>query len=332
MANPATAREAAQRMIHGNAPVAQAQRFGKKTNRRRGGPCTLAPRHGARGLIVVKTSVYFQRGRAGVDMGFELDDTSRGRVRASPAIGAFERDNGVELRDLTVGYRGRVALEGVGGHFVPGSLTAVAGPNGAGKSTLLKAVAGVTPIRSGAIRFGAERRLGYLPQRAEIDRGFPIAIGEFIALGAWRRFGALRRPPSGLDGEVAQAAAAVGLADVLARPIAELSVGQFQRVLFARLSLQDAAIVLLDEPFAGVDEATTHDLMAIVLGWRAQGRTVIAVMHDLDTIRAFFPTTLLLAGACVGWGATVGVLTGENLARARKRLAGGAQSRTGAPA
>jgi len=117
---------------------------------------------------------------------------------------------------------------------------------------------------------------------------------------------------------VARAAAVTGLENLLKRSVEELSAGEFQRALFARLVLQDAAVILLDEPFASIDEATTEDLMGLVRRWHKEGRTVIAVLHDLDQVQQDFPTTLLLARACIAWGETPSVLTANNLTRARK--------------
>ena len=221
---------------------------------------------------------------------------------------------------MSVAYGTRLAVAGITGQFAPASLTAVVGPNGAGKSSLLQAIAGIRPLQSGRIGSAASHQniLAYLPQKAEIERNFPVRVGELIALGAWRSFGAFRRPPDSVFDRVAEAAASAGLDGLLNRPIESLSVGEFQRALFARLLLQDASVILLDEPFAAVDERTAEDLLRVVLHWHETGRTVIAVLHDLDQVRAHFPTTLLLARSCIAWGDTVSVLTEENLARARE--------------
>jgi zinc/manganese transport system ATP-binding protein len=129
-------------------------------------------------------------------------------------------------------------------------------------------------------------------------------VSELITLGGWREFGAFRTPGIALRARAAAAAETVGLSGRLRRPIAELSVGEFQRALFARLILQDAAVILLDEPFAAVDAQTMSVLFDRVLQWHRQGRTVIVVLHDLDLVRTRFPSTLVLAQRCVAWGAT----------------------------
>jgi zinc/manganese transport system ATP-binding protein len=213
-------------------------------------------------------------------------------------------EGGVLLRDVTVCYGRCVALEAVTGEFVAGSLTAVVGANGAGKSTLLAAIAGVVRLVGGVVNFAARQRLAYLPQLAAIDLDYPLTVSELITLGGWREFGPFRSPGSAMRARVAAVAETVGLAGRLARPIGEISVGELQRALFARLILQDAAVILLDEPFAAVDAQTMSVLLEQVTRWHQEGRTVIAVLHDLDLVQARFPSTLVLARRCVAWGPT----------------------------
>jgi zinc/manganese transport system ATP-binding protein len=204
----------------------------------------------------------------------------------------------------------------VNGRFEQGTLTAVVGPNGAGKSTLLDAMAGLIRTYRGEIICPARKRnqVAYLPQQARLDREYPITVGEIISLGLWPTAGGFRA--SGLRERVAEAADAVGLANLTRRRIAELSVGQMQRALFARLLLLDAQVILLDEPFAAVDAGTVEALLALIARWHNQHRTVIAVVHDFDQVRAHFPSTLLLARTSIAWGDTRSVLTDENLAKA----------------
>ena len=166
----------------------------------------------------------------------------------------------------------------------------------------------------------ARHRLAYLPQQAELDRSFPITLGELVALGDWRNFGSVRKPPRRLAASVHEAVATVGLETFINRQIAELSVGQFQRALFARLLLQDADVILLDEPFASLDESTTDDLLRLLQRWREGGQTIVAVLHDLDRVRLHFPSTLLLARSPIAWGDTSLSLSADNLARAHMAL------------
>lgn len=216
------------------------------------------------------------------------------------------------LQDVTVTHGRRPAVHHVSGRFAPGSLTAIVGPNGAGKTTLLRAITGLHRLAAGRIE--ADGPVALLPQGSTLDRSFPLACLDVVALGAVAEAGPFRAMSTGR----AQAAlAAVGLVGFERRPIGSLSAGQFQRVLFARLMVQDAPILLLDEPFNAVDARTEADLLAVIHGWHRSGRTVIAVLHDLDLVRAHFPQTLLLARHVVGCGPTAEVLRPEALLRAR---------------
>ena len=229
---------------------------------------------------------------------------------------------GVTLRDLTVGYRDRVALEAVSGVFAAGSLTAIVGPNGAGKTTLLQAIVGLVSPRGGSIEVATAMvpaDLAYLPQSPAIDRDFPISVLEFAALGGWRTVGVLGRAPRELRSRGLGALEAVGLGEQTDRMIGELSVGEFRRALFARVVVQDAAIILLDEPFAGVDAATSEELLRLVRRWHGEGRTVMAVLHDIGQVLATFPETLLLARKAIAWGETAKALSAENIVAAGLR-------------
>jgi zinc/manganese transport system ATP-binding protein len=210
----------------------------------------------------------------------------------------------VLLRDVTVRYGRQVALEAVSGEFPPGSLTAVVGANGAGKSTLLAAIAGTVRLSGGTIKCAAPGRLAYLPQVTAIDCEFPLTVRELIALGGWPEFGAFRALPPDIERRAAAAAETVGLTERLGRFIGELSRGELQRALFARLMLQEASIILLDEPFAAVDAQTAATLIDHLTRWHREGRTVVAVLHDLDLVRTRFPSSLVLARRCVAWGPT----------------------------
>lgn len=220
------------------------------------------------------------------------------------------------VQNLTLGYDRHPAVHHLGFQLGKGSLTAVVGPNGAGKSTLLKALTGELRPLEGQIRLGASR-ISYLPQLSEVDRSFPISVEGFVAMGLWHQVGAFGWISGPARLQVADALASVGLTGFNQRPITALSGGQMQRVMFARLLLQDADLVLLDEPFTSVDARTADELLEVVKRWHGEGRTVLAVLHDMETVRAHFPYTLLLAREKVAHGATAQVLTAENLFRAR---------------
>jgi zinc/manganese transport system ATP-binding protein len=226
----------------------------------------------------------------------------------------------IRLRNLTVAYDRRPAVHDLTGDFAAGSLTAIIGPNGAGKSTLLKAISGALRPAAGSVDLNGLPRsqLAYLPQQADIDRAFPMTVADTVLMGAWARIGASHGVDGKTAGDVQEALAAVGLDGFHRRSIGSLSAGQFQRVLFARLFLQNARIVLLDEPFTGVDARTTRDLLDLLVRWHQRDRrTVIAVLHDFDHVRAHFPHALLLARELIAWGDTEQVLTLENLRSAR---------------
>jgi zinc/manganese transport system ATP-binding protein len=222
-----------------------------------------------------------------------------------PEIGAARR---IELREVTVRYGKRIALEAVSGAFAPNSLTAVVGGNGAGKSSLLAAIAGLARPASGTITGVTPHRLAYLPQLPTLDREFPLTVAELVMLGGWREFGAFGSPSAAMRARAAEAAATVGLTERLDREIGEVSRGELQRALFARLIVQDAPLILLDEPFAAVDARTVAVLLGQVRRWHQEGRTVIAVLHDFDLVRANFPSTIALATRCLAWGPTEAAL------------------------
>jgi zinc/manganese transport system ATP-binding protein len=228
-------------------------------------------------------------------------------------------DGAVILHDVTLAYDRRPAVHHLSGSFARGSLTAVVGPNGSGKSTLFKGIVGLLRPAAGRIERGCFSRGGiaYLPQSAEIERRFPISVIDTVLLGHWRRIGWARATSRQLREAAQRAVAAVGLEGFERRRIETLSAGQFQRVLFARLIVQDAELILLDEPFGAVDWRTAEDLLRLIVDWHREGRTVAAVLHDLDQVGGYFPDTLLLARECVAWGPTREVLMPQNLRRAR---------------
>lgn len=224
----------------------------------------------------------------------------------------------VTLRDLTVSYRGHPAVHHLSGAFGAGLLTAVVGPNGAGKSTLLGALGGTIRDYQGRIERDPKQRVAYLPQASALDRSFPVRVHEVVAMGLWSRIGSFRglRPED--RGGVEHALAAVGLGGFGRRWLGELSAGQAQRVLFARVLMQDAGLIPLDEPFNAIDARTTADLLALLQRWKHESRTVIAVLHDLEQVREHFEQVLLLARERVAWGPTAEVLKAEHLFMARQ--------------
>jgi zinc/manganese transport system ATP-binding protein len=225
----------------------------------------------------------------------------------------------LRFHNLTLGYDRHPAVHHLSGTVESGALLAVVGPNGAGKSTLFKGIVGSLKPLAGSIErngFGG-RDIAHLPQVPDIDRTFPIGVYDMVAMGLWRAKGAL----GGIGGTdhvvIGSALAAVGLTGFEARGIGTLSGGQMQRMLFARVIVQNARVIVLDEPFAAIDTRTSDDLIDMVRHWHGEGRTVLAALHDIDLVKANFPQTLLLAREPVAWGATRDVLTAENLLKAR---------------
>ncbi len=226
----------------------------------------------------------------------------------------------LKFRDVTLGYDRHPAVHHLNGEVAQGALLAVVGPNGAGKSTLFRGLAGILKPLSGSIDLGGLdiSDIAYLPQSVDIDRTFPISVFDLVGTGLWRSTGFFGGMGKSAREKITQALAAVGLNGFENRSIGTLSGGQMQRMLFARVLLQDARLIVLDEPFNAIDAKTSADLLALVKRWHGEGRTVLAALHDMDLVRAHFPETLLLARGPVAWGSTAQVLTAENLTEARR--------------
>ena len=221
----------------------------------------------------------------------------------------------LKFHNVTLGYDRHPAVHHLTGEVAAGALVAVIGPNGAGKSTLFRGLAGILKPLSGSIDLGGLdiRDIAYLPQSVDIDRSFPISVFDFVGTGLWRAIGFFGGMGNSERDKITQALAAVGLNGFENRAIGTLSGGQMQRMLFARALLQDARLIVLDEPFNAIDTKTSADLLALVKRWHGEGRTVLAALHDMELVRDHFPETLLLARGPVAWGATAEVLTAENL-------------------
>ncbi len=243
-----------------------------------------------------------------------------GRGAVGDVVNATAMTAQLRFRDLTLGYDRHPAVHHLDGAVAPGALMAVVGPNGAGKSTLFKGIVGVLTPLGGKIDLCGltPRDIAYLPQAAEIDRTFPISVYDMVAMGLWRTTGLFGGVGRAERDRVHEAVAAVGLTGFEDRPIGSLSGGQMQRVLFARLLLQDGRLIVLDEPFNAIDSRTVADLFDLIRRWHAEKRTVIAALHDLDLVKANFPDVLLLAREQVAWGGAADVLTPENLLKARR--------------
>jgi len=224
----------------------------------------------------------------------------------------------LSFSDLTLGYGGHPAVHHLTGTLGKGSLTAVVGANGSGKSTLMKGIVGLLKPMTGSCTVMAGTRIAYLPQQSELDRSFPARVIDLVSLGLWPRRGLLGRHRDQDREAVAKALMGVGLEGFDKRPLDTLSGGQLQRTMFARVLVQDADLVLLDEPFNAIDARTVGDLVALIKRWHGEQRTVLVVVHDLDLVREHFPDALLLARRPVAWGDARKVLASDNLLRARR--------------
>lgn len=225
----------------------------------------------------------------------------------------------LSVHDVTVAYDRRPVLWDVDYDAPAGSLVGVIGPNGAGKSTLIKAVLGLAPLASGRIEvFGEPAKkqrgiIGYVPQRESVDWDFPVSALDVVTMGRYRRIGLFRRVGKRDRAAAMACLEQVGLADLAHRQISQLSGGQQQRVFLARALAQDAALYLMDEPFAAVDAATERAIVEILRRLRSEGRTCMVVHHDLHTVPEYFDHVLLLNMRVVAAGPTERVFTEDNL-------------------
>jgi manganese/zinc/iron transport system ATP- binding protein len=228
----------------------------------------------------------------------------------------------LETRRLTVSYGARPVLWDVDARFPAGALSAIVGPNGDGKSTLLKAALGLIPSDAGQTLIdgrpvGAARdRVAYVPQRDAVDWDFPITVREVVEMGRYAATGWFRRVPRRDAALVDACLERVGMAAYRGRQIGQLSGGQRQRVFIARALAQDAPLMLLDEPFAGVDARTEASVLALLGQLRDEGRSIVVVHHDLGTVRSAFDWALLLNVRAIAEGPVADVLTAETLRRA----------------
>ena len=225
----------------------------------------------------------------------------------------------VHVEDLTVAYQSRPVLWDVDYDVPPGVLAAIVGPNGAGKSTLIQAILGLVRPTAGHVTIHGRpydrqrRRVGYVPQRTSVDWDFPTTVAGVVGMGLYGELGWLRRPGRHERERVDAALEQVGMSAHRDRQIARLSGGQQQRTFLARALVQDADVVFLDEPMAGVDATSEAAILAVLRGLRDRGTTVIVVHHDLQTVRATFDHVMLLNVRAVAQGPVEEVYTAENL-------------------
>ena len=225
----------------------------------------------------------------------------------------------IDVADLTVAYREQPVLWDVDLRVPEGVLMAVVGPNGAGKTTFVKAILGLVPVAAGRVEVlgqpvSAKRRvIAYVPQRGSVDWDFPTSVLDVVMMGRYGALGWFRRPGAAERERATDALGQVGMADFAGRQISELSGGQQQRVFLARALVQDARVVLMDEPFQGVDATTERAIVTLLQTLRSEGRTVVVVHHDLQTVPEYFDWVFLLNVRRVAAGPVAEVFTDANL-------------------
>lgn len=234
-------------------------------------------------------------------------------------------DGGISARDVTVTYRnGLTALHDVTFDIPRGTVTALVGVNGAGKSTLFKAIMGFVPAARGEIRLlGRTVRealranlVAYVPQAEDVDWAFPVLVEDVVMMGRYGHMGFLRRPRPADRAAVEAALARVGMLEFRHRQIGELSGGQKKRVFLARALAQDGQVILLDEPFTGVDVKTEEQIVALLRALRDEGRVMLVSTHNLGSVPEFCDRAILIKGTVLAAGPTETTFTRENLERA----------------
>lgn len=231
------------------------------------------------------------------------------------------------FEDLAVGYAGRPVLVGVNGSLEAGRALALVGPNGSGKTTLLKALTGAVDILAGRIR-RPEGAIGYVPQSADLDPSFPVTVEHVVMMGLYREIGWARFPKARHKARVGRALDRVGLAERAKTRFGDLSGGQRQRALLARALVAEPLLILLDEPFNGLDQPNRDALLSIIEDAKSRGVMIVASTHDLGLAESVCDTALLVAGRQIAFGAVDAVLTPENLSLAYGGGAGAALNRS----
>ena len=236
-----------------------------------------------------------------------------------------ETGNGLRVEDVTVSYRnGHIALWDASFDIPIGSVTALVGMNGAGKSTLFKAIMGFVPVAKGRIEIlGRDVRsalsdnlVAYVPQSEEIDWDFPVLVEDVVMMGRYGHMGFLRRPRIADHEAVATALSRVNMQDFRKRQIGALSGGQRKRVFLARALAQDGQVILLDEPFTGVDVKTETQIIELLREMRDEGRVILVSTHNLGSVPEFCDRTVLVKGTVLAHGPTETIFTPENLSLA----------------
>ena len=220
--------------------------------------------------------------------------------------------NAIEIRNLTVAYGENIALENLNLDVEAGSLMALVGPNGAGKSTLIKTILKFLKQITGEIKING-KTLAYVPQRNSVDWDFPTTLFDVVEMGCYGRVGLFKRVNKEEKVKVLKAIEQVGMLDFKDRQISELSGGQQQRTFIARALVQEADIYLMDEPFQGVDSTTEKSIVDILKKLKSDGRTLLVVHHDLQTVPTYFESVTFINKTVIASGKVKEVFTQENI-------------------
>ena len=226
------------------------------------------------------------------------------------------------VKNLTVAYADTPVFADVAVHFNAGKITGIIGPNGAGKSTLIKAILGLIKVQSGTVDFSGrtlkevQQSIAYVEQRKDLDLTFPINVQDLVLTGTYGRLGLLKSPGKKERQAALDALTQVGLEDFKKRQISQLSGGQLQRVFVARAIVQHAEIIIMDEPFVGIDMKSEQEIMTILNQWRDAGKTLIVVHHDLNKVSKYFDELVVMNHGIVAEGPVKEVYTAQNIERA----------------
>lgn len=228
----------------------------------------------------------------------------------------------LSVENLTVSYEDLPVFKNLHVAFQPGKITGIIGPNGAGKSTLIKAMLGLKKVQTGRVTYqeksmkAMQKKIAYVEQRKDLDLTFPIDVEDLILTGTYASLGLFKSPGKKEQAAAKDALEKVGLTTFSNRQIGNLSGGQLQRVFVARAIVQNAEVIILDEPFVGIDLASETAIMKILQGWKNEGKTILVVHHDLNKVTQYFDDLVVMNHGVIDFGPTAEVYTAKNIEKA----------------
>lgn len=243
-------------------------------------------------------------------------------IKASVTESNYHLDKQIFIKNLSVAYQGKLALEQVNLSIQGGAITGIIGPNGAGKSTLIKGIMGLVKRESGEARLGdeplklARKHIAYVEQRSEIDLTFPITVEEVVLLGTYPKIGLFHRPKKNEKDKVRESLEKVKMSEFSQRQIGELSGGQLQRVFIARALAQEADVIFLDEPFVGIDMISEKVIIDLLKELASDGKMIVIVHHDLHKVTDYFDDLVILNKKLISYGPVKETFTTKNIQKA----------------